>query len=164
VPTSFYDVVVLGTYLEPLLCAALLAREGLRVLVLGQGAPAPSYEIGDITVDPYIFQPLGVQSPAVRSALDLLALRQDVRQQMTDDTALQLLLPNHRLEVDPDPNAWLTEIERELPAIRQQASDITRTLSEVGAELDALTRRNLAWPPESFLERQQFSFAASAQR
>ena len=74
VPTSFYDVVVLGAHLEPLLCAALLGREGLRVLVLGQGTPEPSYSLDDVEVEPYSPVFVGVQSPVVQNVLELLAL------------------------------------------------------------------------------------------
>ena len=165
VPTSFYDVVVLGTHLEPLLCAALLGREGLRVLVLGQGVPEPSYLLDDVAVEPDGVTLAGVQSPIVQGTLELLALRQDLRQRMVEqDDVFQLLLPHHRIDVQPDTDGWLAEIGRELPDIRHQATDITRTLGEVRAELDMVMGRGLIWPPESFLERQQLSLVASAQR
>ena len=164
-PTSFYDVVVLGTQLEPLLCAALLAREGLRVLVLGQSVPAPSYTLGDVEVEPYGLPLLGAQSPAVQNTLELLALRQDVRQRMVDQNdVFQLLLPNNRIDVYPETERWLGELDRELPGVGHQAADITRTLHEVRAELDLVAGRGLTWPPESFVERQRFSLVASAQR
>ena len=164
-PTSFYDVVVLGTYLEPLLCAALLAREGLRVLVLGQGAPDPSYTVGDVEVEPYGLTIAGAQSPIVQNTLDELALKQDVRQRIVDRAnVFQLLLSEHRMNVHPEPEKWLAELARELPRVRRQAADITRTLTEVRGELDAVVARGLVWPPETFLERQQFSLTATAQR
>lgn len=164
-PTSFYDVVVLGAYLEPLLCAALLAREGLRVLVLGQGAPEPSYALGDIEVEPYGLTIAGAQSPVVQSTLEELALKQDFRQRMLDRAKVfQLLLTEHRLNVHADAEGWLGEVGRELPSVLRQATDINRTLSEARAELDALVAHELSWPPETFLERQKFSLAASAQR
>ena len=72
-PTSFYDVIVLGTYIEPLLCAALLAREGLRVLVLGQGAPEPAYELAGVEVEPEPLTITGAQSPIVQNTLGELA-------------------------------------------------------------------------------------------
>ena len=164
-PTSFYDVVVLGTHLEPLLCAALLSREGLRVLVLGQGVPDPSYTLDGVEVEPYGLSVTGVQSPAVQSTLELLALRQDVRQRMMErNDVFQLLLANHRIEVYPEIDRWLTELGRELPTIKHQAADITRTLGEVKAELDMVVGHGLTWPPESFFERQRLSLVASAQR
>lgn len=164
-PTSFYDVVVLGTHLEPLLCAALLGREGLRVLVLGQGVPDPTYTLGDVEVEPYSLSVTGVQSPVVQTTLELLALRQDVRQHMVERSGVfQLLLANHRIDVRTETDAFLAELDRELPNIGHQAADITRTLGEVRTELDLLAGRGLVWPPESFLERQQLSLAASAQR
>ncbi|TNF63913.1 MAG: hypothetical protein EP303_02175 [Deltaproteobacteria bacterium] len=163
-PTSFYDVVVLGTHLEPLLCAALLAREGLRVLVLGQGVPNPSYTLGDVEVEPHGLTIAGAQSPIVQNTLDELALRQDVRQRMDRANVFQLLLPEHRINVHPKAERWLVELARELPTVRRQAADITRTLAEVRSELDAVTGRGLVWPPETFLERQQFSLATAGQR
>ncbi len=163
--TSFYDVVVLGTNLEPLLCAGLLAREGLRVLVLGQGAPDPSYTLADVELEPNGLTITGAQSPIVQSTLDALALRQDVRQRMVDrSSAFQLLLPDHRINMYVETDKWLAELDRELPDVRRQAADITRTLGEVRAELDAVVGRGLTWPPETFLERQRFSLASMVQR
>ena len=164
-PTSFYDVVVLGTNLEPLLCAALLARDGLRVLVLGQGVPDPSYTLADVEVESHRLTITGAQSPVVQNTLDELALRQDVRQRMIDrNNVFQLLLPEHRINVYSDADKWLNELARELPNVSRQAADVTRTLNEVRSELDAVIGRGLVWPPETFLERQQFSLATTAQR
>jgi hypothetical protein len=165
VPTSFYDVVVLGTYLEPLVCAALLAREGLRVLVLGQGVPEPSYTLGGVEVESHGLTITGSQSPIVQNTLDELALRQDVRQRLVDRSSVfQLLLPEHRVSVYPEADKWLAELARELPSLGRQAADVTRTLSEVRSELDAVVGRGMVWPPETFLERQQFSLATTTQR
>jgi len=165
VPTSHYDVVVLGTDLEPLLCASLLAREGLRVLVLGQGVPEPSYALDDVEVEPFGLPITGMQSPIIRSTLEALALKQDVRQRMAErGRAFQLLLPEHRINVYPETDAWLDEVGRELPGVRRQAADITRTLGEIRTELDMVVGRGLIWPPETFVERQQFSLTTSTQR
>ncbi|MFZ1863590.1 MAG: FAD-dependent oxidoreductase [Polyangiales bacterium] len=164
-PTSHYDVVVLGANLEPLLCAALLAREGLRVLVLGQGAPEPGYTLDGVEVEPFGLVVTGMQSPIVQGTLEALALKQDVRQRMADrHEVFQLLLPEHRINVYPETDKWLAELTRELPSVERQAADITRTLGEVRAELDMVVGRGLIWPPETFAERQQFSLTTSAQR
>lgn len=164
-PTSHYDIVVLGTNLEPLLCAALLAREGLRVLVLGQGVSEPSYSLDGVDVEPFGLLLTAMQSPIVQSTLEALALKQDVRQRMAPrHEVFQLLLPQHRINVYPETEKWLAELGRELPAVQRQASDITRTLGEVRAELDMVVGRGLTWPPETFFERQQFSLTTSALR
>lgn len=164
-PTSFYDVVVLGTALEPLVCAALLAREGLRVLVLGQGVPEPSYTLAGVEVESHGLTITGAQSPIVQNTLDELALRQDVRQRLADRSSVfQLLLPDHRINVHTEAGKWLAELGRDLPSVRRQAADVTRTLGEVRGEFDAVVGRGMVWPPETFLERQQFSLATAAQR
>lgn len=162
--TSFYDVVVLGTGLEALLAAALLGREGLRVLALGQGPP-DSYAIGDVRIDTYPLPLLGARSPAVQRTLEALALRQDLRQRIGErERPFQLVLPEHRIDVHSDAALWAEEIRREMPRIALQAADISRTLGEVDRELDTLFARELSWPPETFLERQRFSFASTGQR
>ncbi len=164
-PTSFYDVVVLGAHAEPLLCAALLSRAGLRVLVLGHGTPEPSYRLGDVDLELHAFPAAGLRSPVVQRTLEELALRQDVRQRALDHgPPLQLLFPEHRIDVHPRIDPWLREIARAFPEARRQAADITRTLSEVRDELDEVLRRDLTWPPETFFERQQFSLTIAAQR
>ncbi len=164
-PTSFYDVVVLGARLEPLLCAALCARAGLRVLVLGQGTPEPSYRLGDVAVETHPRFVLGLRSPIVQATLEELTLKQDVRQRVLDrEPPLQFLFAKHRIDVHPQSNAWLRETSRAFPEARRQSADITRTLGEIRVELDDLVSRNLVWPPETFLERQRFSFAAAGQR
>jgi len=164
VRTSFYDVVVLGTGLEALLAAALLGREGLRVLVLGQDA-SDCYSIDGVDIDTYPLPLLGSRSPIVEQTLEALALRQDLRQRIGERLRpFQLVLPDHRIDVYPDEGRWESEIAREMPHIGLQAADISRTLADVDAELDVLVGRDLAWPPETFLERQRFSLASAAQR
>jgi hypothetical protein len=79
-------------------------------------------------------------------------------------SVLQLLLPEHRLNIHLENEKWLAELARELPDVRGQAIDITRTLREVRTELDTMLSRRLVWPPETFIERQQFSLAATTQR
>ena len=163
-PTSFYDVVILGTDLGPVVCAALLARRGLRVLVLGQGVLSPSYRLGEVEVERDGLTVAGSQSPAVQGVFEELGIKQDIRQRMTDrKRPFQLLLPNNRIDLyDGDP--WIGELAREVPEVQHQAMDITRTLGEVREELDALVGRDLTWPPETFIERQRFSLAATVQR
>ena len=147
------------------MCAALLAREGLRVLVLGQGVPEPSYTLGGVEVESHGLTITGAQSPIVQNTLDELALRQDVRQRLVDRSSVfQMLLPEHRVSVYPEADKWLAELARELPSLGRQAADVTRTLSEVRSELDAVVGRGMVWPPETFLERQQFSLATTTQR
>ncbi len=107
----------------------------------------------------------GAQSPAVANTLDQLALRQDLRQRIVDrSSVLQLLSPEHRIDVHLENDKWIAELAREFPDVRGQAVDITRTLREVRAEIDAMVNRRLTWPPETFIERQRFSLAATTQR
>ncbi len=163
-PTSFYDVVVLGTRVEPLLCSALLARRGLRVLVLGQGVLRPSYRLGEVDVPSDDFAVMGIQSPAVERVLQELAIRQAVRQHMPlERPPLQLLLEGHRLELFDD-ERWATELAREMPGIQRHGLDVRRRLEEVASEVDAVVGQAPSWPAENLIDRQRFAFATQAIR
>lgn len=164
-PRSYYDAVVLGTDLAPLLCAAQLARRGLRVLVLGQGVPEASYELDGVELDRQSRPFVGLSSPAVSQALEELALKQVLRQRSwLPERPLQLLLPSQRIDVSPDSSTWSGELAREVPEVRRRAEDVSRTLAEVRAELDALCGQGLIWPPETFVEKQRFAMASAGQR
>ena len=162
-PTAFYDVVVLGTRLTPLLTAALLSGRGLRVLVLGQGVPQPTYRVGTTIVPRDAFPILGVQSASVQRVVEELTLKQDFRQHLSRAPGpFQLVLREHRIDLHHNASDLEAELAREMLDVRQQAMDIQRSLAEVRDELDAFVARDLQWPPETFLERQRFSLAAAA--
>lgn len=164
-PTSSYDVIVLGSDLPPLICAALLSSRGLRVLVLGQGAARRTYTIDGVEIDREPRALIGLGSPVVRRVFEELTLEQDLRRLgASDSVPFQLFLPKNRIDLVERADAWEAELEREFPSQRRHLVDIRRTLGEVRRELDVLVDQTLSWPPETFLEKQRFSWAASAQR
>ena len=61
-----YDVVVLGRSLGALAAAALLARRDFTVLLVGQGARPPSYQLGDRPLLRRAFTLLAGSSPVWR--------------------------------------------------------------------------------------------------
>jgi choline dehydrogenase-like flavoprotein len=61
--TNFYDVIVCGSELTGLVAAALLARRGLRVLLLGHDTDRPSFDAGGVMLSraPAVLPPLDSQ-------------------------------------------------------------------------------------------------------
>ncbi len=163
--TSFYDVVVLGARLSTLSAAALLAKRGFRVLVLGEGEPAPTYEVEDITLPrgPYTF--LAAHSPVARRIFSELALHPTFRRRATSpDPVLQIAIPKHRFDLPASDEELVREIEREFPAVKRPIEDFHRETLRASDELDRLFERDLSWPPATFLERRELARLAAHQR
>ena len=159
---SFYDVIVLGSRLAPLTCAALLAKRGFRVLVLGQGEPPPSYELCGHQLPDRPFTFLTAQSPVLARVLSELGLTQSYRRlQVPLDPAYQVALPDHRYELSPQHGAVSREFEREFPEVKRPLEDFHAHIEQAQRDLDELLQRDLTWPPETFLERREFNRALS---
>lgn len=156
--SAYYDVVVLGSSLGGLAAGALLAKNGFRVLVLGQDDVGPTYRAGGYQLPrrPFDFLPAG--SPIVRRSLNELALFQQVRRRVvTNDVPFQVCLKETRFDGSTDREVLEREIEREFPEVRRPIEDIHRAVERASAALDAMTERDLVWPPEGFFERREFT-------
>ena len=80
--TNFYDVIVCGAELAGLVAAALLARRGLRVLLLGHDTDRPSFDAGGVALSrgPALLpalesQPVAACSPSSTASRSCAAAR-----------------------------------------------------------------------------------------
>jgi len=164
VTRRFYDVVFLGTGFEALLAAALLARRGFRVLVLGQGAQPPTYRAAGRLWPRRAHSFLATHSPVARRTLSELALHPSFRRRsVAIDPAFQVVLPGHRFEFALEPDALQREIAREFPTVKRAVEDFGRACERHAAALDRAFERDLLWPPETFLERREVARATAHQ-
>lgn len=154
---SSYDVVVLGADLAQLCAAALLAKRGFRVLVVGQDDLPPTYDAGrGLTLPRAPFTLTAAASPATRRLFGELALQPLLRRHAaTMDPVLQVALPGHRLDLPFAEEDLDREIEREMPEVRRPVEDFQREVARIADVLDAVVARDLVWPPSSFLERRE---------
>src|SRR3954471_1001942 len=133
--TNFYDVVVCGSELTGLLAAALLARRGFRVLLLGHDADRPSFEAGGFTLSraPALLPPLESQ-PVARVLTELNCVQIIRRRAPPLSPGFQVVMPRHRFDVlpdrDPDRPRFRRELEREFPG---DAETIAAGLGRVAA-------------------------------
>jgi phytoene dehydrogenase-like protein len=160
VSSRYYDVVVLGTELAPLTCAALLAKRGFRVLVLGQDDPEPSYTVGPFTLPRRMFQCAFGQTPVSQRVFSELGLGPGLRRlSRSVDPVFQVAVPGHRFDVVQDDSDMQRTFEREFPEVRRSIDDFHRRVDQAMQGLDAVFERDLVLPPETFLERQRWSRA-----
>jgi len=154
VTSRHYDVIVLGRSLGALTCAAVLARRDFRVLVLGQGQRGQLYRYDQRVLARRPFTFLGGSSPVFKRVLHELAQSQQFRRRMQPlDPMFGWLAPGRRLEVPPDMDLFVREIEREFPEVRQLVDELYTTIAQVNAAVDAAFDKDAVWPPGSWWER-----------
>ena len=159
-----YDAILLGQGLEPLIAAALLAKRGFRVLVLGQGELPANYEIDGRSWprSPHTF--LGAHSPLARRVFSELAMGQVFRRRARSmDPSFQLVAPGLRFDATTDDGAMRRELEREMAEVLRVVDDFHDLSHRTMSDLDRILVRDLAWPPETFFERRDFARATSHQ-
>ncbi len=162
-PTSSYDLIVLGDELAGLVAAALCARRGMRALLLGRNARPARYAIGPhkLPLEPLIAAGIGRGGPIDR-VMKELNLEHTVRRKLRDTRChVQLVGPDQRIDVSPDAQVLAREIARELPGPQGEA--FARAWHEAGelARLaDPLLVGDAAFPGVGFWERREVNRAA----
>src|SRR5580692_5391858 len=133
-----YDVAILGAGIGALTTAALLARRSWRVLVLGQGWRAPTYQYAGVTLARRPFTFLAGSSPAWGRVLVELAQSQTSRRRTLPlDPMFQVLAPKLRLELAPDIQLFGREIDRTYPEVRRVVDELYGELARTNAAADA---------------------------
>jgi phytoene dehydrogenase-like protein len=163
VPSSYYDVIVLGADLAPLFCSALLARRGYRVLVLGHEYLSPSYIVGGHRFAAYPFSFVGAQSPVGRRLYSELGLTQRFRRiAPSAQRRFQIALPGHRFDISSDQAAMDRELGREFPNLKRPIEEFHQNIAHLYEQFDQIAARPMIWPPEGFWERRGFTRAIAS--
>ncbi len=120
--SAWYHVIVLGTDLAGLIYAALAAKAGYRVGVLGQGPTRNVYKHGTHT---FLNQPERfygfASSPVIARVLLELSMQLEMKNLPAGlDPTLQLVTPDMRLDVMGHGHLWKRELRRELPGFAEQ--------------------------------------------
>lgn len=144
----------------PVAAGALLAKRGFRVLVLGQQALSNNYACFDFDFIRKPFLLTSAASPIVRRFLGELGIGQAFQQVVSiPSPAYQVVLPHARINVYRDPEQTQREIARELPHAAQQFDDVISHIGPLNGEIDKLMANDLVIPPETFMEKREFTRA-----
>jgi phytoene dehydrogenase-like protein len=154
--TKHFDVIVLGRSIGALTAAALLARRGFTVLVLGQGERAPGYRFERRTLLRRSFTLLGATTPTWRKVVVELAQSQTWKRRVEPASPMmQVLSPRRRLDVPPDMALFGREVDREYPELRRLVDDLYAELARVNGAADEAFEHDALWPPGTFWERRE---------
>ncbi|MSP60126.1 MAG: hypothetical protein EXR72_07250 [Myxococcales bacterium] len=149
-PTSFYDVVVIGDELAGTVAAALLARRGFRVLMLSS-TPVERDAVGPHQVPRAPLALTGLESPTLKRVVGELNLLQLLRRRVEPNRpGWQLLLSDHRLDVDED---LPRELARELPDEAAASLSWLARAREISATFEPLLAQDVTLPPDGFWDR-----------
>jgi phytoene dehydrogenase-like protein len=157
VETSFYDVVVCGHEFGALLTAALLARRGFRVLLLGHDAHPLSVDLGGFVLARGPGCLPALDSPAVGRVLNDLSLVQVIRRRITSaKTEFEVCLDGRRFALRGDDSRLNQEIDAWWPeqaaTVRAALTRLTTTAARVAQVLVA----GVNLPPSGFWERREW--------
>ncbi len=151
-----YDVIVLGRSIGALTAAALLARRDFTVLVLGQGAPAPSYTALGHRMHRRAFTFLGATTPTWRRVIAELAQSQTwKRRVVVAEPMLQALAPGFRFEISTDARLFERETKRVFGELLRVVNELYEDLARVNAAADDVFDQDALWPPGTFWERRE---------
>jgi hypothetical protein len=152
-PSSSYDVVILGDGLSSMVTAALCARRGMRTLHVTPDEYQERYSLGPhkLPIEPMIWpSKMAWAGERVLKELHIeLALRRKLREPRV---AAQLVAPDLRFELG---DTMAKELARELGAtVGEQWANQWRALAELGRPLDAVMTTDQVFPHSGFLRRE----------
>ncbi len=157
---SHFEVVVLGRSVPALLSASLLARRGLRVLLLGQGEREGWSSIAGYRFPGRASPLLPLGAPHVDAPLEELAMGPELMRLVEEsDPPLHVAMPERRIDLWRDPADLARELAREFPDVQRPLHDFARLAVETCAAWEGVSARFPHWPPRGWLQRRR---AASA--
>ncbi|HEX7597631.1 MAG TPA: hypothetical protein VF518_05415, partial [Polyangia bacterium] len=152
--TNYFEVVVCGPDLTGLIAAALLSRRGKRVLLCGHDRQPATFAAGPFSLarEPGLLPP--PDGEPVARVMRELGHNQVVRRRAPAlQPGLQLVFPQHRIDVSNDPEALSAELRREFPGEAALVAETLTQLRNNSAVLDPLLGSDITLPPDGFWER-----------
>ena len=139
IPKERYDAVVIGAGIGGLSCGALLAKEGLEVLVIDQrpvgGGVCHTFTREGYTLDvgPHLLSGCGPNG-VVTQQLKALGALEEV-EFVTVSPLAQMIFPDHTVAVPPDYEAFAQLLEEHYPGTRGSMLMLFREMQQVYEEI-----------------------------
>ncbi|MCC6624788.1 MAG: hypothetical protein IT385_26295 [Deltaproteobacteria bacterium] len=166
---AWYHIVVIGTDLAGLMYAALAARRGYRVCVVGQGGRPSAYKHQGFWFlrEPELFYGFA-SSPAVQRVFGELSLGLEMKNRpqplepayqlaigpgMTRAPSVEGAVPRFRLDVSGQRRHWERDVERELPGALEVLDRFDERALQWKRDSDPLLGEDVPLPPSGLRGR-----------
>lgn|GEM_PF-4491881 len=144
---EFFDVITVGTTFPPLVASALLARRGLRVLVVGSGRTELSGH--NLIVNT-------LSSKLVSRILEELGVTYIVKRKMKRPESLyQVILPDLRIDVFRETEKFLEEMKREFPKNFRDIENLYNLMPQIMEGTEKILEGEHLIPPEGIIEKKK---------
>ena len=150
ISSAWYNIIVIGTELPGLIYAALAARHGYRVAIVGNRAQANTYRYkGHV----FLYQPERfygfATSPVISNVMKDLTLGMEMKNRpQIVDPILQIVTPDMRLDVPGQATRWRRELEREIPKLHEQLLAIEDWAHAETVSSNKVLQTDETFPPE----------------
>ena len=137
---AWYHIVVVGTDLAGIIFAALAARQGYRVCVIGQGDEPSRYRVDGhwFLREREVFTGVGV-SPAIHRVFSELALGLEMKNRPQPlEPTIQLAMPGVRLDFSRESRILDRELEREFPGAADGVAALDEEARTAALAIDPL--------------------------
>jgi phytoene dehydrogenase-like protein len=164
--SASFHILVIGDDLGSLAYAALAARAGYRVGVLGQGTPRGTYESQGHIFPREPQRTIGFQtSPAVNAVFRDLAMGLEMRNlPRPAETILQYVRSDSRMDMPREYERWMVELERELKDGGRTLRHFESWAAQVSRETDGLIASEMVLPTVGFRALSRYERALGEQR
>jgi len=162
--TAFYDIIIVGTELPGCILGAICAKQGYRVLVVGQGTRDALYRHEGFTMPRTVGLHYGFEtSPAIKQVFSELSMSLEMRNLPKPlSPYFQVVLPHGRVDVGPKEHLFERELAREFPGDLEDIRAFYARVRELDAPIREVLEMRLSLPPTGIRER--FSFRGLAKR
>jgi len=158
---QLFDIVALDTELGTLAAAGILAKKGLRILLLSHRVGEETYRLGGFLFGRRPFILHGLESPIGDRLIDELGMAQILKLHTTElSPSYQVILGRERIAVDPDPEFQRAELGRVFRNEERRIGLFYDRLHRYDTEIDKLFQNELVIPPQSMAERREFQRAS----
>ncbi|MFT5431616.1 MAG: hypothetical protein ACI9OJ_002313 [Myxococcota bacterium] len=155
---SYYNVVVVGTELSGLITAALLAKKGYRVLVLGNGSQSNEFVHEDFRYvrRPWLFSGFETSQPIKRVFSDLSLSMEMHNRPKPLNPFYQVAMPGRRIDVVGKEAIFNRELAREFPGEADRVQQYYQLVAHQNKMLGQVLDAPVIFPPQGFMEMRNY--------
>ncbi|NPV03340.1 MAG: NAD(P)/FAD-dependent oxidoreductase [Syntrophaceae bacterium] len=140
-----YDVIVIGSDLSSLIAALLAARYGRKTLLVSESGLEDCLSRSGyvFNIDPFPWSGFGLGQVFSRLLSELNIPLPEPSRASPLNPALQVILPEHRIDFFLDRDALLHDLGREYPGEEKQLQALYQSVAKVGETLERAVRETL---------------------